>query len=108
MDDWRSHPITASEVLVDSWLERLECARKSKNYEAFRAISDVCYSFYKNSAKFMWEKDFRHKYMGATIETPMFEITINKAREYIDIYGPYLFWDYPNRKVTAYEPLEIP
>lgn len=108
MDDWRTHPITASEVLVDNWLKRLECARKSENYEAFRAISDVCYSFYKNSAKFMWEKDFRRKYMGATIETPMFEITINKAREYIDIYGPYLFWDYPNRKVTSYEPLPMP
>lgn len=108
MDDWRSHPITASEVLVDNWLRRLECARKSKNYEAFRAISDVCYSFYKNSAKFMWEKNFRETYLGKSIETPKFEITINKAREYIDIYGPYLFWDYPNRKVTAYEPLVIP
>lgn len=108
MDDWRAHPVTASEVLVDNWLKRLECARKSEKYETFRAVSDVCYSFYKNSAKFMWEKGFRERYMGATIETPKFEITINKAREYIDIYGPYLFWDYPNRKVTSYDPLPVP
>lgn len=106
MDDWRSQPITASEVLVDGWLQRLECATASDGYKAFRAVSDVCYSFYKNSAKFMWEDKFRKKYIG-DIEPPRFEITINKAREYIDIYGPYLFWDYPNRKVASYDPIQL-
>lgn len=106
MDDWRSHPITASEVLVDTWLQRLEAARKSEAYKSFRAVSETCYSFYKNSARFMWEDDFRKKFIG-TIERPKFEITINKAFEYVAIFGPYLFWDYPHRQVKARELLQF-
>lgn len=106
LDNWRSHPITASEVLVDSWLQRLECAWKSDAYTGFRAVSEACYSFYKNSAKFMWERDFRDKFIG-NIQAPKFEITINKAFEYVALFGPYLFWDYPSRKVTAHNPLNF-
>lgn len=102
MDDWRNKPITASEVLVDGWLQRLECAWNSDAYKAFRAVSDVCYSFYKNSAKFMWEEKFRQKFIG-NIDAPKFEITINKAFEFVAIFGPYLFWDYPHRKVMSHD-----
>lgn len=106
MDNWRERPITASELLVDGWLQRLECAWKSEAFTAFRAVSEACYAFYKNSAKFMWEDDFRKKFIG-NIERPKFEITINKAFEFVAIFGPYLFWDYPNRKVRAHEPLDF-
>lgn len=99
-------PVTASELLVDQWLERIEHARKCEDREAFDAVAEVCYSFYKKSAKFMWEDSFRKKFIGS-ISTPRFETTINAAFEFVAIFGPYLFWDYPNRQAKAYEPLTI-
>jgi hypothetical protein len=99
-------PITAGELLVDQWLQRIEHARKSEAREAFDAVAEVCYSFYKKSAKFMWEDSFRKKFIG-DIGKPRFETTINAAFEFVAIFGPYLFWDYPHRQAKAYEPLEI-
>lgn len=99
-------PVTASELLVDQWLERIEHARKCPDREAFDAVAEVCYSFYKKSAKFMWEDSFRKKFIGS-ISTPRFETTINAAFEFVAIFGPYLFWDYPHRQAKAYEPLQI-
>lgn len=99
-------PVTASEMVVDQWLSRIEHARKCDDREAFDAVAEACYSFYKKSAKFMWEDSFRKKFLG-DIDRPRFETTINAAAQYVEIFGPYLFWDYPHRQARAYDPLVI-
>lgn len=100
--DLTEGPVTFLEILVDQWLSRLEAARRAK--EDFDHVAQTCYDFYKNSARFMWEDDWRKKHIG-NIEKPKFEITIAKAFEYVAIFGPYLFWDYPYRECRAHEPL---
>lgn len=104
MANWREPPLTVAEALVDGWLERIKHADKAK--EAFNAVADACYSFYARSAKFMWEDDFRKKYIG-NITSPKFEVTINAAFEFVAIFGPYLMWDYPHRSVRPYQPLQL-
>lgn len=104
MADYSDAPITPGEVLVDQWLGRLELAREAKS--AFSAIAEACNAFYRESAKFMWEDKFRKKFLG-DIQRPKFEVTINAAFEFVAIFGPYLFWEYPSRTVKPYEPLKI-
>ena len=89
--------------IVDQWAGKLELARKAK--EPFTAIAEQCMSFYAKDHGFMWKGDFKAKHL-ASVETPQFEVTINKAFELVSIYGPYLFWEYPHRKVQAYQPIE--
>lgn len=96
---------TAGEAVVDLWTRRFAAARESKR--AFSDIAEVCWSFYRKSAKFMWEDEFLTKWVGKLESRPLFEVTMNKAWEFVAIYGPYLIWDYPHRRVKPYEMMEL-
>lgn len=93
--------------MTKNWLGHIESSRKNSARERFMQIAKQCRSFYDGGCGFMWGKDWSEEYGTDGIGDPMFKITINKAYELVAIYGPYLFWDYPNRHVQPYEPIEI-
>lgn len=96
--------ITVPDALSQEWLKRIRFAHDAR--KGFDAVADACHSFYSQSGKFMWEEKFKNKYLG-NMSRPKFEVTLNAAKEYVDIFGPYLFWDYPHRTAKAYDPLEM-
>lgn len=90
---------------VSFWKGRIEAARTAK--APFNKIAETCYSFYKKSSGFMWEPEFKKKYLDR-VERPKFTVTIQKAFELVALFGPYLFWKYPHRKVTSRKSMEFP
>lgn len=98
-------PLTAGEALTDLWVTRIRAARKAK--QPFADIAEVCWSFYRKSAKFMWEDKFLKEWIGNIPGKPQFEVTMNKAWEYVAVLGPYLIWDYPHRRVKPYQRMEL-
>lgn len=93
-------------TMTEQWLGHIKSARDCEKRKQFLSIARQCRSFYDGGTQFMWSKDWVDEYAGS-LDAPKFKITINKAYELVAIYGPYLFWDYPNRHVQPYEPVEI-
>lgn len=91
--------------LVDLWLERVSAARASKL--RFDKIAKQCTDFYEAGAGFMWERQFNQEYFKGRLPSPKFQITIAKLYEFVSIYGPHLFWQYPKRKVMSQRSLQL-
>lgn len=91
--------------LVQQWTRKLELARQSK--KPFQEIADQCQSFFAGACGFMWKSEYKDRYMGKGINNPKFKITVNKAFELVAIFGPYLFWQYPHRKISSPDPIDF-
>lgn len=87
--------------LVESWLGVIEQSVRAK--QPFSEVASMCQKFYAGLTGFMWKSNFRNKYIGDGIKNPKFQVTIAKAFELVAIFGPSLYWKYPNRTVTRYE-----
>lgn len=91
------------EPLVAAWCEKITLAYKAK--DDFADIAEQCNAFFSQASGFMWKPKFKSKFLG-NIDAPKFEITINKAFELVALFGPSLYWQYPQRRVTSVEPME--
>ena len=91
--------------LVDIWTQRLAAARTAKL--RFDKIAKQCTEFYEAGAGFMWERQFNSDYFNGRLPSPKFRITVAKFYEYVSIYGPHLFWQYPKRKVLSQRALKL-
>ena len=93
--------------LNSAWIGILNRAADDK--KAFNVIAQQCSAFYspKKGVGFMWQDDFKKKYMGPNVTNPTFQVTIAKAFEYVAIIGPLLYWQYPYRNVSSNKSLEI-
>lgn len=89
--------------IVQQWTARFAAAQRAK--QRFDTIAKLCRQFFGSSAKAMWEDDFRKEFFP-TVGNPTFQININKAFELVAVIGPTLFWDYPERTVRSYEPID--
>lgn len=90
--------------IVQGWRDkRAECVRARRSFDA---VATQCTAFYEGSVGFMWDKSFTSKYMGTSL-SPQFKITLNKAFEFIALYGPYLYWRNPTRVVTSRKQLKL-
>lgn len=90
--------------IVDGWVRRLGKAAKAK--QPFQKTADQCMQFYTGTLGFMWDDKFQREYMNSKI-TPQFKLTIAKAFELVAIFGPTLYWKYPNRVCRSHERLEL-
>ena len=70
-------------------------------------ISGNCVMFYGKSAAAMWDPLYAKKFWRG-VKAPRFRININKAFEYVAVFGPNLLWDVPHRTATSKKLLEIP
>jgi hypothetical protein len=91
--------------LVNQWLRKSALAEESKR--PFQEIANQCHSFFSKSSGFMWQDEYRKAYMGSGIQKPKFQITLQKAFEMVAIFGPYLFWKYPNIYIKSEKPIEF-
>jgi len=80
--------------ITSGWLNKIELAKKAKGH--FNEVGEQCTSFFQASVSFMWEPDFRRKFLGTSV-APNFHVTLNKAFELVSIYGPTLYWQNPER-----------
>ena len=98
-------PVEFLRPLVNQWLIKIRQAESAK--APFQEIADQCSQFYSKSSGFMWESEYLKKHMGSGIQTPKFQVTLQKAFELVAIFGPYLFWKNPNVWIQTEEPIEL-
>lgn len=93
--------------LVDSWVRRIRASAASDDRKRFMETGAMCNQFFAGSLGFMWEDNFREKYLGG-MPCPRFKITIAKAFELVTLFGPSVMWDYGARVSKVVEPVELP
>ena len=91
--------------LCQVWHQRISAAKTAR--KPFDYLHDQCLAYYGSTAGFMWKDDHKSKFFGGNLPAPKFKITVNKAYEFVSIYGPSLFWQYPHRKVMTQRVLEL-
>lgn len=85
--------------LTTQWFARFEAAKRSK--ERFNTIAKMCRQFFGSSAKAMWEDSFKREFFPS-VQTPVFQVNLNKAFELVAVIGPNLYWKNPERQVHSY------
>ena len=82
--------------ITSGWLSKIELAKQAKKH--FNDVGEQCTAFFQAAVSFMWEPDFRRKFLGTEV-SPNFHVTLNKAFELVSIYGPTLYWQNPQRNL---------
>lgn len=100
----RDTPHEFMRPLVEQWLRKIEQAYKAR--EPFMVVAKQCDSFFSKASGFMWEDGFRRKHLGDSIEVPKWKVTLNKAFELVALFGPYLFWKYPQVWIESEERID--
>ena len=90
--------------ITSGWLSKIELAKQSKKH--FNDVSEQWAAFFQASVSFMWEPDFRRKFLGTNV-APNFHVTLNKAFELVSIYGPTLYWQNPERMLNPRKHLPV-
>lgn len=90
--------------IVEGWLAKLAHARDAK--KAFTAVAKQCESFFSADMGFMWKDEYKQKFLSGNLQSK-FHLTIAKAFELVAIFGPVLFWKYPNRVIKSYDPIDL-
>ena len=90
--------------ITTGWLSKIELAKQAKSH--FNEVSEQCSAFFQASVSFMWEPDFRRKFLGTDV-SPNFHVTLNKAFELVSIYGPTLYWQNPQRMLQARKHMDL-
>ena len=90
--------------ITSGWMSKLELAKQAKKH--FNDVGEQCTAFFQASVSFMWEPDFRRKFLGTEV-SPNFHVTLNKAFELVSIYGPTLYWQNPQRLLKARKHLPV-
>lgn len=101
------HPLKA---VVNGWLGKINRAEEAK--KPFSKTAKECMYFYSGDSGFMWSEKYQKDYpltdkkQGAV--SPRFQLTINKAFEFVAIYGPTLYDSNPVRQVNPREAMQFP
>src|SRR5688572_23358770 len=92
--------------IVEGWLGKINKAIESK--KSFSDTADELMNFFCGPVGFMWKDGYKHKLTDGAGPTPKFRFTINRAFEFVSLYGPVMFHRNPVRVVTPRQRLEIP
>lgn len=101
-NQWVTQPI------VDAWKGLIQRAKEAKR--EFNDRGAQVEQFYSGVAGFMFRQNYMSKYLSggnSAIKPPKFQITFNKAFEFVALMWPMLFWDMAYRKVKPYESMEV-
>lgn len=90
-----------TDPLVKGWFTLIESARSAK--QGFIDNAEMCKAFYEKPSGFMWEDPFRERYLGKSVKRPKFNVTVNTAFEYVQLFRPRLAWTQPKRGVVRPE-----
>jgi hypothetical protein len=95
-------------ALVDAWFGKID--RSLEIRKPWADVAEECEWFVNGPNNFLWDPAKRARLFGTNtgpIE-PTFQIQVNKAFEFIAIYGPSLYWRNPRRTANARPVLQIP
>jgi hypothetical protein len=95
-------------AVAHHWYTKLEAARKHK-LEVFQKDADECMGFFNGPRS--WDQMMGGKGgMASTDLGPQlaFKMSVNKAFEFVTIFGPALYYQNPVRTVTPRSPIELP
>lgn len=101
-----AHPMRC---IVDSWLKLIDKALEVKK-ERFGQYAQEASNFYDGSHDFMWSAQYSKAPGGflspdnPTDYSPTFRMTVNKVFEAVALFGPALFFKYPDITVTPISP----
>jgi hypothetical protein len=93
--------------LVSGWLSKIEAALTCPARKKWREVSDECLMYYNRSAAAMWDPLYAKKFWRG-MKPPRTRVSINKAFEFVAVYGPNLLWDIPHRTASPKKMLEVP
>lgn len=85
--------------ICETWTNLLRAAESARR--PFMEKYDQIMLFYSEATRFLWEDETRVKYLGPNAPIPKFQVTVNKAFEYIALFVPMLCWQNPTRRVTS-------
>lgn len=95
-----------------AWIEKIDCARKVRD-EKFGVYAREAEQFYNGPQDWMWLDEvargkggFLDKDSNAAL--PMFRMNVNKPAETVALFGPALFFKYPDVVVQSVSPPLIP
>lgn len=93
--------------MVSGWLSKIELALTSQPRKKWKEVADECLMFYSRSAAAMWDPLYAKKFWRG-MKPPRTRVSINKAFEFVAVFGPNLLWDVPHRTAAPKKILELP
>ena len=99
------HPVLST--VTSNWQRQLERGNRYKQ-ETFGRYARECQSFFLGPKS--WDEMMGSQYMGPGDRMPdlSFKMHINKAYEYVTIFGPSLYYNNPVRSVKPRAPVQVP
>ena len=91
--------------VVTAWLGMLK--RSAETKREFNDHARQVNAFYSKPSGYMWKPEYMKTFMGEGIQPPKFQMTVNKPFEFVSIFLPMLWWDYPNRRVAKHKHIAI-
>lgn len=88
------------------WSQKIKAGNQARA-KTFDKVADQIRMFLYAPQGFMWDEKYKERFKLAIKDTPKFPVTINKAFELIAIVGPYIYWQYADRKIEPTTPPEI-
>lgn len=93
--------------MVTGWLAKIESALTCPARKRWMELQKECMMFYSRSAAAMWDPVYTRKFWQG-MKPPRTRVSINKAFEYVAVFGPNLLWDIPHRTATPKKMLQLP
>lgn len=95
--------------IAQAWVGCIDQANTAR--KPWENAANMCRSFYADDCGFLFTEEYQKMYLGVKNQqnmlTPDRAVTINKAFEYVALYGPSLYWDYPDRQVISPTSIEL-
>lgn len=88
------------------WSQKIKAGNQARA-KTFDRVADQIRMFLYAPQGFMWDEKYKERFKLAIKDKPKFPVTINKAFELTAIVGPYIYWQYADRKIEPTTPTEI-
>lgn len=107
------HPLRP---IVAQWIEKIRLGLEYKKAK-FGEVADECMAFYNGPYDFMYNKKYAGSSRmftsnedggGGDMPAPSFQMTVNKAAEVVQLFGPVLYHRNPNRQVNPRDLPQLP
>ena len=106
----RPDHLIALQRVCHAWRDKIQAAKKSKRH--FSKVAEICVNFLSGTGDFVsktqqiQDKSLVGDWVGA--QHPGLHVQLNKAFEFVSIYGPATFNQNPHKRVTPRDRLKLP
>lgn len=101
--------VEQNRCIAKAWIGCIDQAAEARKW--WEKTADMCRAFYSEDCGFLFQDKFQKQYLQVKntkdMMRPARSVTVNKAFEYVSLYGPSLFWDYPNIQINSPALIEL-